>query len=398
MDSAKNAFAGQRVSATKGGHGADAETGTAHGGKRIITVAGDIKPEELGFCQPHEHLYIEGGPASEIFPQLCIDDLYRTVLDLRAYKKAGGSAIADAQPTFTGRNAESLYKLSKECGVHVIAATGFHKLFYYGEGGAGNPFLELGEMELAKIFADEIRVGMYASPFYEDSRADGGDRSCDSGCIERCGGSGGSSGGERYGDSSGSGGSGGGERYDDSGGIDRTAYRAGFIKTALEPVFTELHAKLFSAAARASADTGVAIMIHVDKGADPLRIAGFLAERGVKPERTIFCHLDRAVPDAGLHRELAEWGAYIEYDTITRDGYHSDAEEARLIRGMISCGHADRLMLSLDVTRKRLRGYGGQIGLDHMIKNFIPYLGTDWMCAEITQKLFTKNPAKAFAI
>ncbi|MDR3225525.1 MAG: hypothetical protein LBT52_04405, partial [Clostridiales Family XIII bacterium] len=102
---------------------------------KIITVTGEVTPAELGFCQSHEHLFIAPGPASEHDPSLRIDDPERTAVDVCAYKAAGGSALVDAQPVFTGRNAEALRALSVRCGVNVIAATGFHKLLYYGDEG-----------------------------------------------------------------------------------------------------------------------------------------------------------------------------------------------------------------------------------------------------------------------
>jgi phosphotriesterase-related protein len=285
---------------------------------KIITVQGEIESGRLGFCQPHEHLCIEPGPASKIYPALCIDEPEKTAVDVKVYKAAGGSAIVDAQPLFTGRNAKVLRGLSEECGVHIIASTGFHKLFYYGE---GNPFLESDEETLAEIFISEIETGMYAEPFYTEQ-------------------------------------------------LSRTDIRAGLIKTALEQEFTDTHQKLFSAAARASLATGAAIMIHTDKGSDTKTLFSYLTDKGVAPDRMIFCHLDRTEPDLDVHKDIASRGAYLEYDTIARYKYHDDEADTKIIKEIISAGYAKKIMLSLDVTRERLQGYNGTPGLAYLLATF----------------------------
>ncbi|MDR2163615.1 MAG: hypothetical protein LBO70_06730 [Clostridiales Family XIII bacterium] len=329
----------------------------------ITTVRGDIDPAALGFCQPHEHLFIAPGPAADRYPQLLIDDICRTETDAIAFRDAGGSAIVDAQPLFTGRDAEALLRISEDCGIHVVASTGFHKLFYYGE---GNPFLDQSEDEMAGVFTGEIDEGMYAAPFYpvNGSTASGITAWTD---------------------------------LFVSGAMRRTEIRAGVIKAALEPDFTDLHSKLFGAVARVSAVTGTAILIHVDEGAGPLRLARFLDARGVRPERTIYCHLDRAAGDISLHKELARGGAYLEYDTVARPKYHTQEDEVRVIMEMLEAGFADRILMSLDVTRMRLRGYGGAPGLEYMKTDFIPFLQSSGADAAHIQKIFVENPARALA-
>jgi phosphotriesterase-related protein len=339
---------------------------------RITTVKGDIAAAELGFCQPHEHLFIAAGPAAEADPQLLIDDIDKTETDVAAFRDAGGHAVVDAQPAFTGRDATALLRISGDCGVHVIASTGFHKLFYYGYDG-GDIFLGLGEETLADAFASEIETGMYAAPFYspdirESARTQAGGR-----------------------------GSSGKDGENGTPGPPRTGILAGVIKTALEPEFTELHAKLFGAAAKASGRTGAAVMIHVDRGADPLRLAHLLDARGVRPERTIYCHLDRATDDTGVYRALAESGAYIEYDTVARPKYHTDEAEADIVTDMLKAGFTDRIMISLDVTRARLRGYGGTPGLDHLLVGFIPFLKKHGVDDAQLRAVFSDNPARALA-
>jgi phosphotriesterase-related protein len=187
----------------------------------------------------------------------------------------------------------------------------------------------------------------------------------------------------------------------DTGGFDPdtwTEIRAGQIKTALEPEFTKLHAKLFASAARAATKTGAPIMVHIEQGADPVGLADFMEKRGVCSDQMIFCHMDRAVSDPAVHRELCGRGIYLEYDTVAREKYHSDEDEISIVMERIIEGFGDKLLMSLDVTRERLVGYGGTVGLDYMQRCFIPRMRDAGVCAETIKKIFIENPRRAFSI
>ena len=316
--------------------------------KNVITVRGEIDPGELDFCQPHEHLFTAAGPALRSNPALLIDDEKKTVVDMDSYFRAGGCSVVDAQPVFTGRDARALKRISEKSKVHVIASTGFHNLIYYGENSA---FFDLEEEEIADIFTKEISTGMYDGHFYPDVPDD----------------------------------------------LTWTDIRAGQIKTALEADFTDLHKKLFTAAAMTSLSTGVPVMIHVDRDADPLVLLAFLKSLGLEAERQIYCHLDRAVSDLSVHKKLAYAGAYLEYDTIARPKYHTNEVEIPLILEMLNSGFADRMLMSLDVTGARLKGYGGVPGLDYILKEFIPELQSVGVDEKKINTIFIYNPAKVFS-
>jgi len=178
----------------------------------------------------------------------------------------------------------------------------------------------------------------------------------------------------------------------------RTAHRAGQIKVAMDVCgLTPEYEKLFSAAATAAADTGAPLMIHVDIGSDPLMMFDFLERRGVKPERMIFCHMDRATPDLAHHAELAQRGAYLEYDTIARFKYHDDMREIEIWRHMLSAGLAGQILASLDVTRERLACYGGVTGLDYILRTFLPQALQSGVTPEQAEQVFVVNPARVFA-
>jgi phosphotriesterase-related protein len=177
----------------------------------------------------------------------------------------------------------------------------------------------------------------------------------------------------------------------------QSAGKAGQIKTALEAGTLDRQSqKLFSAAADAARESGCAMMVHVEQDADPAASADYLLKQGLAPSRLIFCHLDRAIGDLGVHKELCRRGAYLEYDTIGRPKYHDDEQEAKIILEMAEAGFAGQLLMSLDTTRARLRAYGGNPGRCHILESFIPLLKNRGFTEEHIRMFFVKNPARVF--
>jgi phosphotriesterase-related protein len=285
------------------------------------------------------------GRSAEINPDLRIDDADKSASELRGYYEVGGRAVVDAQPVGCGRDARFLENVSRVGGVHIIASTGFHKTQFYP---AGHWIFSMAEGEIEQIFVDELADGMYVS--------------CDS-----------------------------------SAPLKKTGIRAGQIKTALDGELSALCKKLFSAAARAAKITDRALMIHVERGSNPLELAGFLDGFGVNPERVVFCHMDRATDDIAVHREICSRGSSLEYDTICRPKYHDDGREAEIIASMLDAGFEDSLLMSLDVTRARLASYGGAPGLCYIIDKFMPFLRDRGVSEGQIRKAFVDNPARVFS-
>ncbi len=308
----------------------------------IRTISKDIEPGDLGWCQCHEHIFIADGASKSINPALHIEDDSKSLAEVKLYKQAGGKSLVDAQPYGCGRMAEKLVWVNRETGVNIIASTGFHKTEFFSDP------VWLGsqtEETLAEFFIEEIENGIYASN-----------------------------------------------------GI-RLGQNAGIIKCAAvkgEHKADSIYAKLFIAAAHASAKTGAPVMIHMDQGADAMPLAAFFGEYGVTPKQLIFCHLDRTKYDRGYHEEVAALGAYLEYDTVHRLKYHSDREEAELIAYMVGHGHADTLLLSMDTTNKRLKSYGADFGLDFILTDF-RFTLEEYMPAKVIEQIMINNTSKALS-
>lgn len=313
----------------------------------IRTVLGDIAPEKLGWCQCHEHAFLEKGKSWEVHKALCLDDYAKSLAELMEYKAAGGAAYVDAQPVGAGRMAERMEQAARETGLHIIASTGFHKTCFYPE----ESFLfSAGEDALAGLFISEIEEGMHTSD------GDGGRR---------------------------------------------IGAKAGIVKVAVDRggVFADaVYEKIFRAALAAAGKTGAAVLAHFESGTDAFELLRLMEEYGLAPERLLACHLDRARHDAAYHSELAQAGAYLEYDTINRLKYFSNEKEIELILAMLREGHLEKLLFSLDTTNERLRAYGADMGMDFILTSFAPMLKAAGVSQETLGTIMIANPRRAIAI
>jgi phosphotriesterase-related protein len=97
--------------------------------RRVIirTVLGDIRPDELGPCDAHEHLFLDtpAQPGDEFL------DVDKAVEEARSLVAAGARSLVDWTPLGLGRDLDGLARVARETGLHVVAATGLHRDAHY---------------------------------------------------------------------------------------------------------------------------------------------------------------------------------------------------------------------------------------------------------------------------
>jgi len=307
--------------------------------RTVQTVSGPIPISELGHCQTHEHLFVRDTPAAKANPALRIDDAEKSALEARDFFEAGGRSLVDAQPGGAGRDAAALLTISRASGLAIVTVTGYHRPMFYPP---DSFLLEEDGNALYERFLMEISVGV----------------------------------------------------VDDGA---RLPIRAGAVKAAMGAEGpTGRDGTLLRAAARAAVAGDVPLILHTEAGAGAVEAVKLSERAGLDPGRMLVCHADRKAKDFRLHEEIAETGAFLEYDTIGRFRYHSDEEEVRLILHMLEAGHRDRLLLSLDTTAARLKRYGGEIGLSYLIETFLPLLRQSGVSPSDIEAITRTNPARAF--
>jgi 5-phospho-D-xylono-1,4-lactonase len=273
--------------------------------EQVMTVLGPVAPAELGVTDGHSHVWIEpvaGGAADA--PVL--NDAAAIGQELRAYKAAGGGAVVDCQPGECGRNGRFLPTLSRASGVHLIACTGFHLRRYYPPDA---PLWQLDAERAAAYFISELSDGL--------------------------------------------------RETQESG----EPVRAGFLKIAGEESLAKTPRPLLEAAAIAGKATGCAIEMHTERGTAVEEFLRFFLDRGVAPERLIFCHVDKR-PDFAFHQNIAQSGPLLEYDTFFRPKYRPEENVWPLLAKMIAAGLGGQIVLATDLADSGLwTAFGGQPGM-----------------------------------
>jgi phosphotriesterase-related protein len=115
----------------------------------VRTVLGDIPPETLGPTDAHEHLFLvtPAQPGDEF------DDVERSGEEAATLVVAGARALVDWTPIGLGRNLDGLARISRDTGLHIVAATGLHRDPHYA---GGDALRSASEAELADRFAAEL--------------------------------------------------------------------------------------------------------------------------------------------------------------------------------------------------------------------------------------------------
>lgn len=309
----------------------------------IQTVTGPLLVEAVQLADGHAHVWIH--PADGISPdaRIELDDPEMARQELAGFRAAGGTLIVDCQPGGAGRDSRMLRRLSRETGVAITAATGAHQQKYY------SPDFWLWSApvdDLAAFFVEELTVGM----------RDAGPSAV----------------------------------ADDS----EPPPRAAIIKIGYEGVIAGQTQVLMEAAAQASLRTGASILFHTEQGRNIEALLPFFSARGVGPDRLYLCHVDKRV-DAGLHREMAQAGALLGYDTFARPRYHPDEGAWKLIAALVNAGLGGSIAVCLDLAfPANWQSCGGEPGLRFLPDVVLPRLAREGYREPTIRRLTATNVAE----
>jgi len=307
----------------------------------VVTVLGPIPQEQLGVTDAHDHLFLR----SPALPGQDFDDVDKAVEEVRGAASGGVQAVVELTPIGLGRRPAKLRAVSEAAGVHIVAATGYHRDAHYEEG----HWVRVASVEiLAERILADLQRGMHPEDWLTDSPLD--------------------------------------------------SARAGVIKAgASYQRISAREERRLIAAAIGTRETGAPILVHTEIGTCGHAIIDLLTREGVNPGRIILAHLDRN-PDFELHAEIAARGVTLEYDTPGRIKYRPDSQLIELVEAMVRAGHDSALMLGLDLgQRDYFRSYGGGPGLAYLMDSFVPRLRRR-VGDDVIRKILVDTPARAFAM
>ncbi|MCX3290223.1 phosphotriesterase [Streptomyces sp. NEAU-H22] len=294
----------------------------------VRTVLGDVPPADLGVCDAHDHLFF-GSPR---LPGQELRSVAAARAELVAFREQGGGAVVQWTPYGLGRRAADLPPLSRETGVHLVAATGLHQAVHYDEDTLAGL-----RSRLAEVFVCELTVG-----------------------------------------------------------IGTSGVRAGLVKVAGGFHALDAHARwTMTAAAEAHHATGATITVHLEMGTGALDVLDLLCgELGVPPQRVVLGHLNRS-PDLVVHRQAAESGCYLAFDGPSLTHHATDWRMPEAVRALAEAGFGDRVLLGADTTTAAARSVDGGPGMPYLLRRVRPRL-VHAVGEELVERILTQNPGRAF--
>jgi phosphotriesterase-related protein len=308
----------------------------------VMTVRGPVDPATLGFTLPHEHTQISLWHIQNRWDYWELTRDEPVILEeLRLFREAGGTALADLTLPGNGRDPAWLRTLSEKSGLHIVMGGGWYRTAYYPP----------------EAMIDRRSTDALAEELVAEATVGVGDTGIRTGILGEVG--------------------------------------------TDKPWVSPAEERVFRAVARTSRRTGLAISTHAvlsDVGAAQLTI---LEEEGVDPGRVVIGHAD-SYPVLDHYLSLINRGASIEFDflgmSFTPMEQHGERKVIELVLELLHRGHGDRLLLSQDVCHNsQLRHFEGN-GYTYLQTTFLPRLrGAGVSDAEIDQ-LTIENPRRVLTI
>lgn len=187
-------------------------------------------------------------------------------------------------------------------------------------------------------------------------------------------------------------------------GIDKTKVKPGIIgEVGCSWPLADVERRSLQAAATAQSQTYTPVMIHPGRDPTaPFEIIRIFQEAGGDVKHAVVAHLGRTISRKDTLTELAETGAFLEYDLFGSEVSYfqemptidmlSDAQRIDMISHLISQGYSDRVLVAHDVhTCHQLTKYGGH-GYAHILDYAVPKMRLKGISQAMIDKILVHNP------
>lgn len=339
----------------------------------IMTVAGPIRPEDLGPTMMHEHIFMDASGrwregdsdvpdagnrpfeaafnararwASHVLrDNLVLDSTrdyeimaaeVRTFVDL-----AGpGGCLVDLTSGGIHPDPARLRTLAEETGVQAVTGAGFYVCSTHPE------WVETASVdELATFILHEVEVGR-----------------CD------------------------------------------TDVRPGIIgEIGTSEVLQACEERVLVAAAHAAIASGLTLNIHCHPGTFEVthRIIDIVERAGADLSRCYLSHLDE-ITDEDYVRSVLDRGCVVGFDSFGQEGYfgpgwsaRADLDKARTLSRLATAGYSGQLVVAQDVCKKQhLEAFGG-LGYGHILQRVVPrMLELGLLDANLVHRILVENPRR----
>ncbi|NDO83572.1 phosphotriesterase-related protein [Citrobacter sp. NCU1] len=288
--------------------------------------------DSSGYTYAHEHLHIDLSGFKNNLD--CRLDQYDLICqEMNDLMALGVRNIIEMTNRYMGRNPQFMLDLMRDTGMNVVACTGYYQHAFFPEHVATRSV-----EQLAQEMVDEIICG-----------------------------------------------------------IDGTELKAGIIAEigSSEGVITALEEKVFIAAARAHNETGRPISTHTSFSTMGLEQLALLKKYGVSLSRVVIGHCDLKDNLDNILR-MIDLGAYVQFDTIGKNSYYPDEKRIGMLHALRDRDLLNRVMLSMDITRRsHLKANGGN-GYDYLLTTFVPQLRQSGFSQADVDMMLRENPSQFF--
>lgn len=295
----------------------------------IRTLLGDIKPDELGITDSHEHIvcrppyWVEEGA-----DDLLLDEESKSLADIEDFKRYGGKSMVDATAIDYGRDIEAVAGISRRTGINIIGTGGFNKGFLWS---AQIP------QRLKPVIGN-----------YDTFNSWIGKETLDN-LVEFV-------------------------RKEVETGLEGTNFRAGQIKfgTGYNSI-TPLEEKTIRVISEVHKLTGAPIHSHTEAGTMAIEQIEILESENIDLRNVSFGHMDRNI-DPYYFEQIASKGAFLSFDGLGKNKYGPESNRINAIMALIKMGYQNQILIGGDMARKtyyKHYGYHG-LGLEWILKRWIP--------------------------
>jgi phosphotriesterase-related protein len=350
---------------------------------RIMTVLGDISPEELGQTHMHEHLlidfltvsadkqsshsaaYASSATASGKFEQkISLENLYDArrnpflfkdtlqlnniddaIRSMNEYRYAGGGGLVELTPMGAGRDPDGLRQIAIATGINVVMGTGFYVRDYQ-------------PASVTTSSAEEI-ADIIVQDFTEGS------------------------------------------------GVAKV--RPGIIgEVGLTwPVHPDEEKSLVGATL-AQARTGMSITVHPGRNVEAPRTAIKIIEAaGGDVSRVVMGHLDRTLFSTKAMLDFAAMGCVLEFDLFGLESCYyplshidmpNDAMRVDYIVELFKAGFGTQVTVGQDCdTKTRMTKYGGE-GYQHILEHVVPIMLRKGLSEEDVDQVLVQTPRRLLTL
>ncbi|MGR5149886.1 phosphotriesterase-related protein [Photobacterium alginatilyticum] len=288
--------------------------------------------DDSGYTYVHEHLHIDLSPQKGDVD--CKLDQYDLIKEeLLQLKSRGVFNIVEVTNRFMGRNHHFIEDLINDTGINILLSTG-----YYIDGFFPPELHSKSVREISNEMIGEIENGIAGSSL--------------------------------------------------------KASLIGEIGTS-ENTFTDTEKKVFEAAAYAHLETGRPISTHQSMSSLGHQQVKWLKQHGIDMNKVTIGHCDlKDNLDDILW--LIDQGCFVQFDTIGKNSYYPDAKRLDMLEALSERGYLERVMLSMDITRRSHLKENGGLGFCYLIDKFIPMMRDRGISQQEIDTMLKHNPIQLF--